>query len=348
MDLATWVNLTGDDAALAIGGFLIGAVFGASAQQSRFCLRSAVIEFSQGRLREKAAIWAIAFATAVTATQGLVALQWLDVSGARQLASQGSMSGALIGGAMFGCGMILARGCASRLLVLSATGNLRALVSGLILTLVAQASLRGVLSPAREALSAIWVVDGGNSRNLLALLGAGTPTGLALGLLWLAIGTLLAWRSRVAPVRVLGTVGVGLTIAAGWLFTYSLSEIAFTPVALKSISFSGPSADTLMSLINAPTLKLGFDTGLVPGVFFGSMIAALIAGEMRIESYSGGASMVRYIVGAALMGFGSMLAGGCAVGAGVTGGSIFATTAWLALAAMWFAATLTSRLVESQ
>ena len=99
MDLATWVNLTGDDAALAIGGFLIGAVFGASAQQSRFCLRSAVIEFSQGRLREKAAgIWAIAFATAVTATQGLVALQWLDVSGARQLASQGGMSGALIGG----------------------------------------------------------------------------------------------------------------------------------------------------------------------------------------------------------------------------------------------------------
>ena len=63
--------------------------------------------------------------------------------------------------------------------------------------------------------------------------------------------------------------------------TYSLSEIAFTPVALKSISFSGPSADTLMSLINAPTLKLGFDTGLVPGVFFGSMIAALIAGEMK-------------------------------------------------------------------
>ncbi|MEZ5799744.1 MAG: YeeE/YedE thiosulfate transporter family protein [Nitratireductor sp.] len=30
--------------------------------------------------------------------------------------------------------------------------------------------------------------------------------------------------------------------------------------------------------------------------------------------------MLRYLVGASLMGFGGMLAGGCAVGAGVTGG----------------------------
>lgn len=32
---------------------------------------------------------------------------------------------------MFGAGMIMTRGCASRLLVLSANGNLRALLSGL-------------------------------------------------------------------------------------------------------------------------------------------------------------------------------------------------------------------------
>lgn len=41
------------------------------------------------------------------------------------------------------------------------------------------------------------------------------------------------------------------------------------------------------------------------------------------------------MIGAALMGFGGMLAGGCAIGAGVTDGSIFAGTAWLALYSMW-------------
>jgi uncharacterized membrane protein YedE/YeeE len=41
-----------------------------------------------------------------------------------------------------------------------------------------------------------------------------------------------------------------------------------------------------------------------------------------------------------------MLAGGCAVGAGVTGGAIFALTAWLSLAAMWVGAGLADRWLD--
>jgi uncharacterized membrane protein YedE/YeeE len=77
------------------------------------------------------AIWLIVFATALASTQALIMMDVLQVSDARQLSGAGSLSGAIIGGAMFGMGMVLARGCASRLLVLSATGNLRALVTGL-------------------------------------------------------------------------------------------------------------------------------------------------------------------------------------------------------------------------
>jgi uncharacterized protein len=58
--------------------------------------------------------------------------------------------------------------------------------------------------------------------------------------------------------------------------------------------------------------------------------------------------MGRYLFGAALMGFGGMLAGGCAVGAGVTGGAIFALTSWLALTAMWAGALLTNYLVDER
>jgi uncharacterized membrane protein YedE/YeeE len=58
--------------------------------------------------------------------------------------------------------------------------------------------------------------------------------------------------------------------------------------------------------------------------------------------------MWRYLIGAALMGFGGMLAGGCAVGAGVTGGAIFALTAWMALAAMWAGAIITHLVVDGE
>jgi uncharacterized membrane protein YedE/YeeE len=47
------------------------------------------------------------------------------------------------------------------------------------------------------------------------------------------------------------------------------------------------------------------------------------------------------------MGFGAMLAGGCAVGAGVTGGAIFAVTSWVALAAMWAGAVIAQRVETS-
>ncbi|MGD9668073.1 MAG: YeeE/YedE family protein [Hyphomicrobiaceae bacterium] len=346
MQIESLIERFGDGAVLALAGLLIGLVFGGFAQRSRFCLRAAVVEFSRCCLGPKVAIWLLAFAGAVLGTQLLIGSGLLDVSQARQLASRGSLSGAIIGGLMFGVGMVLARGCASRLLVLSATGNLRALVSGLILTLVAQASLRGVLSPGREWLANLWTIEGGPARNLLSWVGAGTGLGIALGAAWLAYGVYLARRNHVSIWSGTGAVGVGLTIAAGWAATYTISQVSFEPVTVKSISFTGSSADTLMGLINEPTIPLGFDVGLVPGVFAGSLIAALLFGDFKLQGYHGGQSMARYITGASLMGFGSMLAGGCAVGAGVTGGAVFAITAWLALFSMWVGAGVTDWLVD--
>jgi hypothetical protein len=348
MDIERFLDRVGDATALAIGGLLVGLAFGYFAQQSRFCLRSGVIEFSQRRLGGKVAVWALAFSAAVAATQAALLLDLLNVSEARQIAARGSISGALIGGALFGCGMILARGCASRLLVLSATGNLRALVTGLILTIVAQASLRGALSPLREGLAGLWTVEGGASRNLLMAVGAGPGTGVLLGLAWLGIGLWIARRNRLAAKPMLTAIGVGLTIAAGWMFTYAMSKMAFEPSRITSVSFTGPSADTLMGLINERSLPLSFDVGLVPGVFLGSLAAALATREFKLQGFEGGTSMLRYIAGAVLMGFGGMLAGGCAVGAGVTGSAIFAITGWIALAAMWLGAVATALVVDGE
>ena len=348
MNLEFFADRFGDASVLAAGALLIGMVFGACAQLSKFCLRSAVIEFSKGLLGPKVAIWLLTFSAAVAATQAAIALGILDVIGARQLAARGSLSGSLIGGLLFGAGMILARGCASRLLVLSATGNLRALISGLVLTIVAQASLRGVLSPVRDALSELWTVQGGPSRSLLSLLDGGPLLGMFLGALWFASALWLAKRARVGLYAGASAIGVGLAVAAGWLFTFRVSRSSFDLIQVKSISFIGPSADTLMGLINSPSLQWGFDTGLVPGVFVGSLIAAKVTSEWKVQGFQGGPSMGRYLFGATLMGFGGMLAGGCAVGAGVTGSAIFALTSWTALAAMWTGALVTHHLVDER
>lgn len=341
------IETYGDGPVLFAGGLAVGLLFGALAQHSRFCLRAATIEFSGLRFGPRMAVWLLTFGAAVIGCQGAIEAGWLDVGATRQIAATGSLSGAVVGGLMFGVGMILARGCASRLLVLSATGNLRALVTGLILTIVAQASLRGGLAPAREAVAGLWTVPGGTARDLLALTGLGSAGGMAVGgaLFLFAVG--LAVRTRIGVSNGIAAAGVGLAVALGWVFTYGMTQVSFEPLEAGSVSFTGPSADTLMGFVNERALPLDFNVGLVPGVFLGSALMAILTREFRLQGFEGGPSMLRYFAGAGLMGFGAMLAGGCAVGAGVTGGAIFAMTAWVALGAMWLGAVATNLVEEA-
>lgn len=343
--LESLLDRFGDGAVLMAAGALVGLLFGAAAQHSRFCLRAATIDVSEGRLGPRLPIWLLSFCAAVLCVQSAIFMGLLDVSQARQLAATGSMSGAIIGGLMFGAGMILARGCASRLLVLSATGNLRAILTGLVLTLVAQASLRGALSPLRESLSNLWLVPGGEARNLAARLGVTPETAAIIAAGGLCAAVLLSMRHKLLLSRIFAAVLVGVAVAMGWVLTSAIAQTSFDVVQVSSVTFTGPSTDTLMGLVNSVRLPLSFGGGLVPGVFVGACAMALVAREAKIERFGPDTPMERYLIGAVLMGFGSMLAGGCAVGAGMTGGSIFAITAWVAVFCMWLGAMATHRLL---
>ena len=346
LDFASLNETYGEATLLAVGGLCVGLLFGFLAQRSRFCLRAAVIEFWHAQFGEKLSVWLLTFSSAVIAIQGLIVLGWLDVGTARQLANRGSLSGALIGGLLFGAGMIMTRGCASRLLVLSANGNLRALLSGLIFAVTAQSALSGALSPLRLELTSWWTVEGGPSRDLLAVLGLSHELGLGIGLIWAAAALYFSFKIARRPWMWIGGIGTGLSVALAWWFSYQVSQASFNVVPLQGITFSGPSAEWLMRVLAPDAPKIGFDFGLLPGVFLGSFLGAWLFGEWQLEGFKDGYSMRRYIAGAVLMGFGAMLAGGCAVGAGVTGGAIFALTSWLALIGMWMGAGLVDQWMD--
>ena len=336
---------TGQVAALL--GVLVGLMFGALAQQSRFCLRSACIEFWRNKPSAKFAIWLFTFSTALLLTQWMIQTGHINTGNIRQLSATGSLSGAIGGGSLFGIGMILARGCASRLLVLSGTGNQRALIAGLIVTVVSQASLRGGLSPLREDISTWWLIDAGQ-RNLAVYLPAWAPIAMAIALFGIAIWLALRSDQKETRWHQVAAIGVGASVALGWGLTAWHASWSFDVVPIKSVSFTGPSADTLMGLINEPSLPLSFDIGIVAGVFAGAFVASTLSGEFKLQVFTAETGLSRYIFGAALMGFGGMLAGGCAVGAGVTGGAVMALTAWVALLFMWLAAGLTDALVDKK
>lgn len=347
MDLNSLLETFGEKTVITLTGLLIGILFGIFAQRSRFCLRSAVVEFWNRDGSSKLSVWLFAFSAAVIATQLFVITGLLDIGNARQLSATGSLSGALIGGLLFGIGMILARGCSSRMLVLAANGNLRALLTGLIFAVTAQASLSGVLSPLRTWISSLWTIEGG-ARDLLATLHLGHIGGLLFGAAWLLAAIVFARRSNGLLHREwLGGIGVGIMVALAWMLTYQIGSQSFdTIVPVQSLSFTGPSADILMLVLSAPGQPWDFDIGLVPGVVLGSFFAALWGRELKLEGFKDGHSMRRYIAGALFMGFGGMLAGGCAVGAGVSGAAVFALTAWISLIGMWAGAGITNALFD--
>lgn len=345
MDFITLLDTVGEGRVAALMGLLCGVVFGVAAQRSAFCLRAAAVEFGRGAMGPRVAVWLLCFSTAMVWVQSAQLLGLFHGSEARMMAVPGSWSGAIIGGLMFGAGMVLARGCSGRMLVLAATGNLRSVMAGLIFAVVAQMSLHGWLAPLRQNLAALWVTPGGANVNLLANLRLPDWTGLALGLGFAATALVVARRNRISARKLVFASGVGFAVAMGWVLTAQIARVAFEPVSVTSMTFSGPSATTLMFFLE-PAPALGFDVGLVPGVFLGAFLAAAWAREFRFQGFEGERQMRRSMLGAALMGFGAMLAGGCAIGAGVTGTSIFVGTAWLALLCMWIGAMLTDFVVD--
>lgn len=342
------IDLFGDSWTLALGGAAIGLLFGALAQRSRFCLHAATREVACGRPGERLAIWLFAVSAALLATQALILGRLFDTGAVRQLASVGSLSGAIVGGLMFGAGMALARASASRMVVLSATGNARMAASWVVFAVAAQATRDGALSPLRAAVAGLWTVEG-PSRDLLATVGAGHVGAAAFAGLWLAGGVAIAVAHRVPPGRIAAAVGLGLTIALAWWFNHAMAATSFEMVPVHALSFTAPSADVLAAVLAPPVAHVSFDLGLIPGVVLGAVAAAAVGGGANGDppGHQGddGASLPRSMIGGLLLGVGGVLAGGCEVGAGLSGTSVFASTAWAALASMGVGAVVTDRLI---
>lgn len=348
MNLVPVIDAIGEPLTALLGGAVLGLIFGIAAQRSAFCTRSAVLHAVRDRDLRALAIWAAGFATAVLVVQSMIDGGALSVSETRFFSSVQSLSGATIGGLVFGVGMALARGCVSRLTVLAASGNLRALFCLVVVAIAGWATYAGVLIPVRDAVAALWTTASIGGNDLLAQGGYSSLVGVVTGWALLFTALVLVIVSKVSWWRATGGVLVGAAVAGGWWFTWQLSQQVFDPVQVESLSFVRPFATTLMLAVGT-IAEAGWDQGLLLGVLLGAALAAVLSGEFRIVTFGepGAPSVLRYGIGAALMGCGGILAVGCTVGAGLTGGSVLAIASLCALLAMAIGAAVTDRLVDA-
>lgn len=335
LGLEGWTPL----AASLVFGLILGGVFGLLAQRSGFCLRRGLVG---DRAERSSALgtWVMALAVAVAGTTAIAEYGLLDFSSTRFHSSSVPVLAILVGGVMFGIGMVLTRGCASRLTVLAGTGNLRAVLTMLVFAIAAHATLKGVLAPARTWLQSVSMDFEGPAT--LATLAGGALLPAALLSIALAVVAIRS-QARVSGL-VMGAL-IGALIPLGWLGTGYLLADEFDPIAVESLAFTSSASDTLFWTVAGTSIAPGFGVGVFLGTIVGALLASVAFGDFSVVGFTNETPTGKYIAGGTLMGVGGVLAGGCTIGAGLTGVSVLGISAVLALLSIIAGALLAGALL---
>ena len=302
---------------------MVGFLFGILAERTKFCFRRSLVGEDR---REAMGVWLMALAVAVLGTQAAVALGWISFAEHRFLSPSLPVLAIGLGGLFFGAGMVLTRGCISRLTVLTGTGNLRAITVILVFAITAHATLKGVLAPLRVGLGSV-TFELGEITSLAAL-----PGGALLWAGLIAVVCLfVALRSGNSPVMLGLAALLGLLVPLAWVGTGFILFDEFEPIAMESLSFTLPSAETLFYVVASSAISASFGPGLVGGVLIGAILSSVTFGSFRWQSFATPRQTGRYLTGGAMMGFGGVLAGGCTLGAGLSGVPTLSFAAILAI-----------------
>lgn len=333
-------------AALAGGGLLIGFIFGWIVYRTNFCTMGSISDFMSFGDYRRFRAWILAAATALIGAQLLDANGIVDLSRSMYTAARFEWFGNVVGGFLFGWGMVFAGGCASRNLARAGGGDLRSLMVLLVVGLFAYMTIGGLIGPIRAELSdrtaiTLSAIGSTSIGDILAYL-----TGLGASDARMVATTVIAGIAliycfvdpafRTSPVHIFAGIGIGLCAVAGWALTgLAYDEMAAQTTAPISLTFVRPTGDTfewLQRFTAGPVPGFGVTTTV--GALLGAFVAAISAGRFKLTTFASPSDTVRNLFGAALMGIGGVMALGCTIGQGVTGVSTLAVGSFLTLAAI--------------
>jgi uncharacterized membrane protein YedE/YeeE len=354
------------------GALALGVALGAVGQASRFCVRGAIADWIAFRGPGRLVSWLLAIAVGGICIQAMVSAGVLDAGRTIYWSERFPWLSYLVGGALFGYGMILAGGCPQRCLVKAGQGNLKAAATLLVVAIVALMTLRGAFAPLRAgALDAVAATLAG-PQDLGGLLGRALSLSPTI-IRWVLTSGLaaavfvLAWRvrDRIDASHWIGGVVVGLLVGAAFFLTGRIGFLPEHPETLEAawlgtqskrpeaLSFSAPMGHALdlLTLWSDKATVASFGVMLSLGVLLGSFLAAKLRGDFLLESFRSPQEMRDHFAGAVLMGFGGVTALGCSVGNGVTGLAMLSAGSALAVlgisAGAWFALTRQLRAAEA-
>jgi uncharacterized membrane protein YedE/YeeE len=292
----------------------VGLVFGFVLSRGRFCMNSAFRDIIV--LKDYTLLKAVGVAILVS----MIGFAIMDRTGVISVSPVTFWWGAnMLGGFIFGIGMVLAGGCASGITYRTGEGMVSAMVAVVGLTFFGLLTSMGVFNPFIDSLRSATTVTLSDGANLTLANVFGIPyyilalaiAGVAL-ILWAIFGKKGEKASESVSLndkifkQGWGWKSTGVVIGLIGIAAFYTSTLAGRSYPL---AITGGYLSTAKSLIMGENLMTWLPI-MVMSTIVGAFLAAIISGEFKLRAPAP-KTLIQCFFGGCLMGFGAVCSGGC-------------------------------------
>ncbi|PAF52866.1 YeeE/YedE family protein [Helicobacter sp. 13S00477-4] len=319
---------------MLITGLFCGILFGFVLQRGRFCMVGAYRDLI---LNKKTLIFLALFIAVLIQSIGIFLLK--DAQIIKINYQPFFWLSTIIGGVIFGFGMVLAGGCATGTWYRAGEGFIGSYIALFGYMLGAAMTKFGILSPINENLKSYQIQDSTFYQTLEI-----SPWILVM-ILFIII-SFFVYKELKKPKLKIAQLKPKKSGIAHWLFEkpwhpfitaifVGLIAILAWPLSSATgrdfgLGITTPSGKIMGFLINGDMGYIDWGVFLVLGIFIGSFIAAKGANEFRFR-LPDKKTLSQNALGGLLMGFGASLAGGCTIGNGLVETAMFTYQGWVAV-----------------
>jgi len=352
--------------------FGISIIMGAVANKTNFCTMGAISDWVNMGDMNRMRAWFLAIAIALFGVVIIEANQLASI--APSLPPYRSANFAwlrfIIGGLIFGIGMVYTSGCGKKTLVRIGGGNVKSifvlLVAGFFAYLMTKTAFYETLFHGWVTATSIDLTQFGIQSQDLGSVIAGitgsqdiSQLRTIIGLLASAILAIIIFKSadfRSSYDDIFSGTVIGIAVIAAWYITggpigeqwketADFMDVVPIGVASQSYTFINPMGDTFYYLMTpSNTSLISFGVAALAGVIAGSFIYSILTRSFRFEWFSSIGDFIKHTIGGVLIGTGGVLSMGCTIGQGVSGVSTLAMGSILTLASITLGAAMTMKI----
>jgi len=333
---------------VGIWGLVIGIIFGFVVYRTNYCAMGAISDIETFGDYRRFRSWVLAAATAMIGAWYVQSIGATDLSSSIYLTTNFNMVASIVGGLMFGYGMVFAGGCVTKNIVRVGAGDLRSAINLVVVGIFAYMTIGGILGLVRTSAFGPFVIDLAardaetqSVGSIISIFTGGDVQSTNMVAMIVIAGLAILWcfkdkAFRTSPNHIASGILIGLCIIAVWFLTgLAFDELAEVVAPATSLTFVRPTGDTLEYLMRFTALgapSIGVVT--LVGTLIGSFIGAILLGRVKLTTFANPTDTKRNLFGSAMMGVGGILALGCTVGQGLTGVSTLAVGSMITFAAI--------------